>query len=65
MSKKIRVGDFVTEKSRPKTHKGKGEVIFVHPKDEVKYIVDFGEEWQGYMEGDLKLAPSPKARKSK
>lgn len=49
------VGDKV--KIRPHGwNKRVGTIVFVHPIDEVKYIVDFGDHWQGFRMDELKPA---------
>lgn len=37
-----------------------GKVVFVHPTDAVKYVVDLGDEWYGTYPEELKPAPVKK-----
>ncbi len=46
----FKVGDVVKNSHNRK----KGTIVFIHPKDEVRYVVDFGKEWAGCYEDELK-----------
>ena len=53
------VGDHVKVKKAPK--QAVGIIVYVHPTDDVKYVVDFGDEWWGYYGEDLKPAEPKKS----
>ena len=50
--KALKLGDKVKSKYSKKI----GTIVYIHPTDEVKYVVDYGDMWQGYFEDDIKLA---------
>ena len=50
--KALKIGDKVKSKYSEKI----GTIVYIHPTDEVKYVVDYGNEWFGEFAEDIKLA---------
>lgn len=50
--KALKLGDKVKSKYSKKI----GTIVYIHPIDVVKYVVDYGDEWLGEIAEDLKLA---------
>ena len=50
--KALKLGDKVKSKYSKKI----GTVVYIHPTDEVKYVVDYGDMWFGEYAEDIKLA---------
>lgn len=50
--KALKIGDKVKSKYSKKI----GTIVYIHPIDVVKYVVDYGDEWLGEIAEDIKLA---------
>ena len=52
--KALKIGDKV--KSKWGYSKKIGTIVYIHPIDVVKYVVDYGDEWYGEIAEDIELA---------
>jgi uncharacterized protein YwgA len=40
-----------------------GMIVYVHPKEEPKFVIDYGDDWYGAYSDEVKLA-TPKQREA-